>query len=61
MYSVLLWLALILYFVGIVLTVPSVMSRRPALSPASLAALGAGLVLHASSLIVRQFIWTAFR
>lgn len=53
MYSVLLWLALILYFVGIVLAVPSVMSRRPALSPAALAALGAGLVLHASSLIVR--------
>ena len=37
MYSVFLWLALILYAVGILLTVPSVLRRRPALSPAVLA------------------------
>jgi len=53
MYSVLLWLALILYFVGIVLTVPSVMRHRPSLSSGSLTALGAGLVFHASSLAAR--------
>jgi cytochrome c-type biogenesis protein CcsB len=53
MYSVLLWLALVLYFVGIVLTVPSLMKHRPSLPSASLAALGAGLVLHASSLVAR--------
>jgi cytochrome c-type biogenesis protein CcsB len=53
MYSVLLWLALILYFVGIVLTVPSLMKHRPSLPSASLAALGAGLVFHASSLAAR--------
>jgi cytochrome c-type biogenesis protein CcsB len=53
MYSVLLWLALILYFVGIVLTVPSVMKHRPALPSSSLAALGAGLFFHAASLAAR--------
>jgi len=50
MYSVFLWLALILYAVGILLTVPSVLRRRPALSPAVLAALGLGLLLHAAAL-----------
>jgi len=53
MYSILLWLALVLYFVGIVLTVPSIRRQRASLSPAALTALGAGLVLHASSLAVR--------
>lgn len=53
MYSVLLWLALILYFVGIVLTFPSVMRHRPSLSSSSLTALGAGLALHAASLAAR--------
>jgi cytochrome c-type biogenesis protein CcsB len=53
MYAVLLWLALALYFVGIVLTVPSVRKQRPLLSPAALAALGAGLAFHASSLVAR--------
>ena len=53
MYSILLWLALILYFAGMVLTAPSVIRRRPSLPSASLAALGTGLVFHASSLITR--------
>src|SRR5690348_6383591 len=53
MYSVLLWLALILYSVGIVLAVPSIVRHRPSLPSASLAALGAGLAFHASSLIAR--------
>ncbi|MEJ2008979.1 MAG: cytochrome c biogenesis protein CcsA [Acidobacteriota bacterium] len=56
MYSILLWLALALYFVGIVLTVPSIRRRRASLSPAALTALGAGLVLHASSLAVRAVV-----
>lgn len=53
MYAVLLWLALILYFVGIVLTIPSIRRQRASLSPTALAAVGAGLVFHASSLTVR--------
>ncbi|HET7214066.1 MAG TPA: cytochrome c biogenesis protein CcsA [Terriglobia bacterium] len=53
MYSILLWLALILYFVGIVLTVPSVMKHRPSLPTSALAALGLGLGFHAASLVVR--------
>jgi cytochrome c-type biogenesis protein CcsB len=53
MYSDLLWLALILYFVGIVLTVPSVMKHRPSLPSSSLIALGAGLAFHAASLAAR--------
>jgi cytochrome c-type biogenesis protein CcsB len=55
MYSVLLWLALILYFVGIVLTVPSVRRHRPSLPSSVLAALGLGLGFHAASLVVRAF------
>ena len=53
MYSILLWLALILYFVGIALTIPSAMTHRPSLPSSALAALGAGLLLHASSLAAR--------
>lgn len=53
MYSILLWLALILYFLGIVLMVPLVVRHRSSLSRAALTALGAGLTLHACSLIVR--------
>jgi ABC-type uncharacterized transport system permease subunit len=45
-------LALILYAAGISLTLPSVIRRRPALSPASLAALGLGLLAHATDLLV---------
>lgn len=50
MHLALLWLALILYALGILLTLPSVIRRRAALSPASLAALGLGLVSHAAAL-----------
>lgn len=44
--EVLLWVALICYGLGIVLTLPSVIRRRPSLSPAALASLGLGLLLH---------------
>lgn len=50
MHSALIWIALGLYGVGIILMFPSVIRRRPSLSPASLAALGLGLVLHAAAL-----------
>jgi cytochrome c-type biogenesis protein CcsB len=50
MHSAFLWLALIFYAVGLLLTFPSVIRRRPALSPAVLAALGLGLLLHALAL-----------
>jgi cytochrome c-type biogenesis protein CcsB len=47
MQTTLLWLALGVYGLGIVLTLPSLVRRRPSLPPAVLAALGLGLVLHA--------------
>jgi cytochrome c-type biogenesis protein CcsB len=50
MHVALLWTALAFYGWGIVLTVPSVIRRRPSLSPATLAALGLGLLLHAAAL-----------
>ncbi len=50
MHSLLLWIALVFYACGILLTVPSVIRRRPTLSPATLAALGLGLLLHAAAL-----------
>jgi cytochrome c-type biogenesis protein CcsB len=46
----LLWLALVLYALGITLAFPSVIRRRPALSPATLGALGLGLLAHAAAL-----------
>jgi cytochrome c-type biogenesis protein CcsB len=48
--SAFLWFALALYALGIFLIVPSVIRRRPSLSPASLGALGLGLLAHASAL-----------
>ncbi len=51
MNSALLWAALGFYGLGIVLTLPSIIRRRPALSPASLGALGLGLLSHISSLV----------
>lgn len=45
-----LWIALALYGLGISLTLPSVKRRRPALSPATLGAVGLGLFFHAASL-----------
>ena len=50
MHVALLWLALILYAVGIALTFPSVIRRRPALTPTALGALGLGLLAHATVL-----------
>jgi cytochrome c-type biogenesis protein CcsB len=50
MYSGLLWLALALYALGIWLTFPSVVRRRPSLPPATLGVLGLGLLLHAVAL-----------
>lgn len=47
-----LWLALSFYAVGILLIVPSVVRRRPSLSPASLGALGIGLAAHATALAI---------
>ncbi len=48
----LLWIALGLYGVGILLTLPSVASRRPALPRPALIALCSGLALHAAWLIL---------
>jgi cytochrome c-type biogenesis protein CcsB len=50
MYDALLWLALAFYGLGILLLVPSVIRRRPSLSPAALSALGLGLLAHAGAL-----------
>jgi cytochrome c-type biogenesis protein CcsB len=52
MFSFFLWLALMLYALGIVLTVPSVIRRRPALSRGALSALGLGLLAHAAALAI---------
>jgi ABC-type uncharacterized transport system permease subunit len=47
----LLWIALGLYGLGILLTLPSVATRRPALPRPALIALGCGLALHAAWLV----------
>jgi ABC-type uncharacterized transport system permease subunit len=52
MFSVFVWLALLLYAVGILLTVPPVFRRRPELSPFALTALGLGLAAHGIALAV---------
>ena len=52
MHDACLWIALAFYALGILLIVPSVMRRRPSLSPASLGALGVGLAAHATALVV---------
>jgi len=51
----LLWAALGLYGLGIVLTIPPLTRRRPALPRGALAALAGGLVLHGLSLAVVGF------
>jgi cytochrome c-type biogenesis protein CcsB len=48
----LLWIGLALYGLGTLLLVPSVINRRPSISPASLAALGLGLLSHAGAIAV---------
>ncbi len=50
MHDICVWTALALYGLGILLIIPSVKRRRPSLSPASLGALGLGLVAHAAAL-----------
>ena len=50
MHDACVWMALSFYALGILLIVPSVVRRRPALSPASLGALGIGLTAHAAAL-----------
>ncbi len=50
MFSIFLWLALILYALGILLTILPVIRRRPELSPRALTALGLGLAAHAVAL-----------
>jgi cytochrome c-type biogenesis protein CcsB len=52
MHDACLWMALAFYALGILLIVPSVVRRRPSLSPASLGALGIGLVAHAGALAI---------
>src|ERR1035438_2706900 len=52
MYDACLWAALTLYALGVLLIVPSVYRRRPSLSPATLGALGLGLLAHAAALAV---------
>lgn len=51
MHSSLLWGALAFYGLGILLTLPSVIRRRPTLSSSALAALAAGLSLQAAELV----------
>jgi cytochrome c-type biogenesis protein CcsB len=50
MHDACLWTALVFYALGILLIVPSVYRRRPSLSPASLGALGFGLLAHGAAL-----------
>ena len=52
MHDACLWMALAFYALGILLIVPSVVRRRPSLSPASLGALGIGLAAHAAALAI---------
>ncbi len=50
MHSVFLWSALVLYALGMLLSLPSVIRRRPSLSTPTLAALSLGLLAHAAAL-----------
>src|SRR5215472_13029143 len=50
MQATLLWLALTVYGLGILLTIPSLRRRRSSLPQAALGALGLGLILHAAAL-----------
>ena len=46
-----LWVGLVLYGMGTLLLIPSVVNRRPAISSASLGALGLGLLAHAGAIV----------
>ena len=48
----LLWAGLALYGLGTLLLIPSVVNRRPAISTASLAALGLGLLAHSGAIVI---------
>jgi cytochrome c-type biogenesis protein CcsB len=48
----LLWVGLVLYGLGMILLVPSIVNRRPSIPPASLAALGLGLLSHAGAIAI---------
>ncbi|HZP00675.1 MAG TPA: cytochrome c biogenesis protein CcsA [Terriglobia bacterium] len=50
MSEVLLWVALAFYGLGILLTLPSLIRRRPSLSPLALGSLGLGLLMHGCAL-----------
>lgn len=50
MHDAFLWTALAFYGLGIALLIPLVIRRRPSLSPASLGALGLGLLAHGAAL-----------
>ena len=50
MQIVLLWVGVVLYGLGTLLLIPSVADRRPRISPASMAALGLGLLAHAGAI-----------
>src|SRR5438309_11267447 len=52
MQATLLWLALAVYGLGILLTIPSVIRRRASLHPASLVALAIGLILHGAAFLI---------
>ena len=48
----LVWVGLALYGLGTLLLIPSVVNRRPAISTASLAALGLGLLAHSGAIVI---------
>jgi cytochrome c-type biogenesis protein CcsB len=52
MHVALLWAGLALYGLGTLLLIPSVVNRRPAISTASLAALGLGLLAHSGAIVI---------
>jgi cytochrome c-type biogenesis protein CcsB len=52
MQVVFLWIALVLYGLGTLLLIPSVVNRRPTISSASLGALGLGLLAHAVAIAI---------
>ena len=53
MHVTLLWVALAFYGLGIILTLPSIIQRRPSLSRASLGALGLALLSHGAALALQ--------
>ncbi|MHB8654327.1 MAG: cytochrome C assembly family protein [Terriglobia bacterium] len=56
MHFALLWVALAFYGLGIILTLPSIIQRRPSLSRTALGALGFGLISHGAALAVQAAV-----